>query len=61
MWLGNARLRHVDQREGKDGSPGHRLVIQAGKEPLQTIRMFAGFGDADLATSQQVDTIWTVR
>src|SRR5215468_9805626 len=35
------------ERHGEEGQPWHRLAIQTGKEPIQTLGVLAGFGDDD--------------
>ena len=56
-----APLLDADQGQREEGQPWHWLAIQTGKEPIQAMGVFAGFGGHDFIASQQVDLIWTVH
>jgi len=52
-----APLLEADQGQHEEGQPGHRLAIQTGKEPIETMGGLASFGDDDFITHEQVDLL----
>src|SRR5262252_5514079 len=55
-----APLLDTDQGQCEEGETWHRLAIETGKEPIQAMSNFAGFGGHDFIAHQQVALISTV-
>ncbi len=49
------------ERQGEEGQPGDGLAVQARKEPIQAMRVLAGFGDDDVIARDEVDVTRTVH
>ena len=51
---------YADEGEGNEGSPGHRLAIQAREKSLQALGGLAGFGAPHFVASPHVDILGPV-
>src|SRR5262252_5803843 len=58
--IGTSTTLESNKSQREKGQPWHLLAIEAGKEPIQAIGVFARFRGDDLITHQQIDILGAV-